>query len=83
MYRGDKVRTYLIAARKGKNLTHETIADKVGITRQYYGMIENDERTPSVPIAKEIGKILEIEWTLFFEQQCNLGLQNGVDSSSS
>lgn len=69
------MRDFLITARKDKNLTHETIAEKAGITRQYYGMIEKDERTPSVPIAMEIGKILGIDWTLFFESNSNQKLQ--------
>jgi putative transcriptional regulator len=76
------VRVFLTTARKNKNLTHESIAEKVGITRQYYGMIENGERTPSVYIARKIGEILEFDWTLFFEQSSNLGLLNGSISTS-
>jgi putative transcriptional regulator len=77
------LRDFLITARKNKSLTHESIADKVGITRQYYGMIENDERTPSVPIAKKIGDVLEIEWTLFFELDSNLRLRNDISLGTS
>lgn len=76
------MRDFLITARKSKNLTHETIAEKVGITRQYYGMIENDERTPSVPIAMEIGKVLEIDWILFFDQNGNHRLLCELDLKS-
>jgi putative transcriptional regulator len=70
------VRSFLAAARKNKNFTHENIAKKIGITRQYYGMIENGERTPSVTIARKIGDVLEFDWTLFFEHDSNLRLQD-------
>lgn len=77
------VRVFLTAARKTKNFTHENIAEKVGISRQYYGMIESDERTPSVQIAKKIGEVLEIDWTLFFENKRNLRLliDNAISTS--
>ena len=52
-YGGDRlVREWLATARKIKNLTHQEVANRVGIKRQYYGMIESGERTPSVNIAK-------------------------------
>lgn len=65
------MRTWLVKARKEAKLTHQEVAEKVGIKRQYYGMIENGDRTPSVPIAKKIGGLLNIEWTLFFEHHGN------------
>lgn len=70
------MRTQLTDARNRKKLTHEDVAKKAGITRQYYGMIEKGERTPSVSIAKKIGKVLEVDWTIFFETERNLGLLN-------
>jgi len=69
------MRTWLVEARKKKNFTHQNVADLVGIKRQYYGMIENGERTPSVGIAKKIAGILDVEWTLFFENDSNKSLQ--------
>jgi putative transcriptional regulator len=65
----------LVAARKSKHLTHEQVAEQVEISRQYYGMIESGERNPSVQIAKKIGVVLEIDWTLFFEYNSNLRLR--------
>ena len=80
------MRTYLINARKSKKFTQEYVAEQSEITRQYYGMIENGERTPSVNIAKKIGSVLGIEWTIFFDHNSNLGLliedkQNVISSS--
>ena len=68
----------LVNARKEKNLTHEQVASLTGnrITRQYYGMIENGERTPSVDVAKSIAKVLEMNWTIFFDARGNQTLQN-------
>lgn len=53
--------------RKDLNLTQEDMARKLGVTIQYYNMLENKKRQPSVAIAKEIGSILDIEWTIFFK----------------
>ena len=54
-----------------KELSQQILAEKVGISREYISMIENGERTPSVSIAKKISRILEIEWTYFFENKSN------------
>lgn len=72
-----QLKEILIAARKEKGLTHEQVAleTKKDITRQYYGMIENGDRRPSVDVAKAIADVLEIDWTIFFEANCNQGLQ--------
>ncbi|MEC0490211.1 helix-turn-helix transcriptional regulator [Bacillus licheniformis] len=49
--------------------THQEVADLLGsgITRQYYGMIEKGERRPSVNVAKKLGELLKVNWTIFFE----------------
>lgn len=62
-------REWLVKARG--NLTHEEVAERVGIKRQYYSMIENGSRNPSVAVAKKIGAVLGFDWTLFFEEQSN------------
>ena len=53
--------------RNKRNLTHQDVANKVNISRQYYGMIENRERDPSVEsaeTAKKIAKLFKFNWTL-------------------
>lgn len=62
------MREWLIKLRKALGLTHEEVATKCGITRQFYSMIENGERMPSVETAKKISKTLGFEWTKFFEE---------------
>ena len=59
--------------RGAKGLTQKDMADQLGVSKEYYNMIENDRKTPSVSIAKEIGKILEIDWTLFYDDYKNNG----------
>ncbi|MED0666646.1 helix-turn-helix transcriptional regulator [Bacillus badius] len=69
----DELTKILIEARNRKNLSQEQVAvlTPEKITRQYYGMIENGERRPSVGVAQSIAKILDIPWTLFFENEGN------------
>ncbi|MEH7223898.1 helix-turn-helix transcriptional regulator [Bacillus sp. JJ1566] len=72
------MRKWLENARKQKKLTHQNVADLAGIKRQYYGMIENGERTPSVSTAKKVAKILDVDWTLFFEDRGNKTLPKKI-----
>lgn len=67
----------LIKKREMLDLTQQDVVDLTDsiITRQYYGMIENGERRPSVDVAKMIGKILKVDWTIFFEIKSNQRLR--------
>jgi transcriptional regulator with XRE-family HTH domain len=68
----------LTGRRKEKDLSQEAVVDlsQTGITRQFYSMIENGDRRPSVDVAKALGKVLDINWTIFFEAECNVRLPN-------
>ncbi|MCY8949990.1 helix-turn-helix domain-containing protein [Bacillus atrophaeus] len=55
--------------REKANLTQEQLAEKVGIARSTYGAIETGGRNVRPHIAKKIGKVLEFDWTLFFEDE--------------
>lgn len=61
------MRQWLLDYRKSKDMTHEDVATKCSISRQFYSMIEVGERTPSVSTAKKIAKVLGFDWTRFFE----------------
>lgn len=53
--------------RKNKGMTQLELANLVGVKRSTITMIETDETyKPSVNTAKKIAKILEFDWTLFF-----------------
>ena len=61
------MRLWLLKKRKHKEKTQDYIACKARISRSMYAMIESGERNPSVPVAKNIAKVLNFDWTLFFE----------------
>lgn len=53
--------------RESKGFTQEMLAQKLGITRQAVGLYETGVNRPSVDVAKQIGKELEFDWTLLYE----------------
>lgn len=61
-----------------KDLTQEQLAEAVGLGRTAISNIECGISRPSVETAKAIGKVLEFDWTLFFDDKVIL---NGVDGS--
>jgi putative transcriptional regulator len=73
----EQLREILVQARESKNLTQEQVVElsNANITRQYYGMIENGERRPSVDVAKQIAPVLGVSWTIFFEVNSNQKLR--------
>lgn len=79
----EELKRLLTKSRNEKQLTQEQVAvlasyDDKRITRQYYGMIENGDRRPSVDVAKSIAKVLGINWTIFFEIKGNQSLRYGA-----
>lgn len=66
--RGGIMRFWLLEKRKNKEKTQDYVAYKARISRSMYAMIESSERNPSVPVAKNIAKVLNFDWTLFFEE---------------
>lgn len=63
------MRNWLKQKRVSMNLTQEQVAKRAGIARTTYAMIEQNQRDPSVNIAKKIAKTLGFEWTLFFDDK--------------
>lgn len=57
----------LLSKRQAKKMTQLEIARKVGITESFYCFIENKKKRPSVETAKKIAKVLDFDWTEFFE----------------
>lgn len=74
----NELKKILVDARNAKGLTQEQVVEKSGarITRQYYGMVENVERRPSVDVAKKLAPVLGVPWTIFFKVQSNQKLRN-------
>ena len=55
--------------REAAGFTQEQMASKLGVTSQYYNLIENGHRRPGPEKAKEVGRILGIDWTLFYDEE--------------
>ncbi len=65
------MRDWLKNKRSESNISQQELAQKVGVSREYITMIENNERTPSVSIAKKIANELGVDWTIFFDCKSN------------
>lgn len=52
-----------------KGLTQEQLAEKTGISRSHVTRIERGEIRPSVPVAKKLGEILDVDWRCFYDEQ--------------
>lgn len=53
--------------RKGKNLTQKELANKIGVHRTTITLIEKGINKPSIKVAKKLGEVFDVEWTIFFE----------------
>ena len=54
--------------RQERGLTMKQLGDMTGLSESYISLIENSDRTPSVPAAKRIAKVLGFDWTRFFDK---------------
>lgn len=48
-------------------MTQEQLASECEVQRTTITMIELGENKPSVELAKKLGKVLDIDWTKFYE----------------
>ncbi|MDT1944366.1 helix-turn-helix transcriptional regulator [Carnobacterium maltaromaticum] len=62
------MRTWLKKKRIQHNLTQAEVAEKAQVSRTTFAMYEQGERTPTIKNAKQIAKVLEFEWILFFDK---------------
>ena len=53
--------------RVAKSLTQERLAEECEVNRSTISMIEIGVNKPSVELAKKLGSIFNVDWTLFFE----------------
>ena len=56
-----KIGKNLKRLRKEKNITQVQLAQKAGISSNYYARIERDEENPSLEVLKEISKALKVK----------------------
>lgn len=62
-----KPRKWLVERREEKGYSQSSLAKELKITSQAYNYIENNQRNPSVDLAKKIADVLNFSWTKFFE----------------
>lgn len=58
----------IIKARKNKGYTQKQVAELAKVSEEYISLIESGKRKPSVKVAKKLGAVLYIQWTIFFEK---------------
>ena len=65
------MRDYLKVMREGRGLSLQDMADKIGISRQYYQLIENGERQKKMDITlvKSIATIFGVPLETIIEQE--------------
>ncbi|QIC07648.1 helix-turn-helix transcriptional regulator [Brevibacillus sp. 7WMA2] len=63
------MRHWMIKKRVELNFTQEQVANRADIARTTYAMIEQENRRPSVNVAKKIARVLGVDWTIFFEEK--------------
>ena len=55
--------------RKEKGLSQQELADLTGVSQKMVYLVEMGQRRPSVDLAKKIAKVLEFDWTKFYEDE--------------
>jgi putative transcriptional regulator len=70
------MRAKLIELRKQAKHTQESLAEVLGVSRQYIGMLESGARTPTLKLAKKIADYFQVDiGDIFFDGKCNVTLQ--------
>ncbi|GAV24768.1 transcriptional regulator [Carboxydothermus islandicus] len=64
-------RVHLINARKNHGWTQAQVAEKLGITPSFYGMIEQGSRNPRLPLALAMEKLFGIPASELFPDLFN------------
>ena len=54
--------------RMSRGWTQQEVADKAGISRSYYAVMETQGRTPSVKVAHKLAQVFKLNWQSFFDQ---------------
>lgn len=62
-------RHWLIQARHDSGMSYKEIAEVIGVTQQAIYYWETGQRTPSPKMAKKMSKVLNIDWTRFYEDK--------------
>ena len=66
--RRNKKAPNLLAIREAHGWSQQETADRIGISRSYYAMLESSQRAPSVKVAHKLAKVFHVDWYIFFNQ---------------
>ena len=58
----------LVSIRQSKGMTQAFVSSSADVSRSHYANIERGYTVPSVSTAKKLGKALDFDWKLFFEE---------------
>ena len=61
------MRNWLVVLRNNKKLSQYKVAELADISQSYYAAIELGQRGAPPHTAKKIAKVLEFDWTRFYE----------------
>lgn len=78
MNKNSSTREWLFNHRKDASMTQLQVAERAGIRRSYYSMIETGVSTPSTEVAQKLGNILNFDWTIFFTIRGNYSTHKNV-----
>ena len=75
IFGGDKLRHYLKAERERRGLSQRDVATKLGISQNYYSMIENGERQKKIDIelAQKLADIFGVTLEFICEHEKDVG----------
>lgn len=65
--------------RESKGLTQLQLSNMIGRDRSLIAKIESGDTFPSVETAKSIARVLEIDWTIFFNKIGENNSRKGVE----
>lgn len=69
---GGRVRDKLVQLRKDHGMTQQDVATALGISRSFYGLIEQGLRNPPLPLARKIADLFnKTVDEIFFADACN------------
>lgn len=75
------MRKWLRELRINAGLSQKEMAQRVGVTAQFYNYVENGKRRPSFEVAEKIAEILCFDWTLFFKIKGNSNSLKVIDKT--
>lgn len=55
--------------RELSRLTQQELAERANCARSTIASIEVGFMSPSIPLAKRLAEVLEVDWTIFFEEE--------------